>query len=100
MSATGIGHPLRWIASAPAILGLTADWNAIRVRAGTITLDPSKPRDRAVLRALRDEAAETISQRAGSQARLFVPPVRSPGSDEILSQISPQRAGTLPPYLL
>jgi hypothetical protein len=100
MSVTGIGHPLRWISSAPAILGLRADWNAVRVRAANIALDSSKQRDRAVLRALRDETAATISQRAGSQARLFVPPVRSPGSDEILSQISPQRAGTPPAYLL
>jgi hypothetical protein len=99
MSASGIGRTLRWIAQAPTILGLRPDWPAVRVRTAILSgMDSGQRRDRAVLRALRDEVAGTIAA-AGVRARLFAPPRPAAHSSGLLAGVRWRHLGALPPYV-
>ena len=98
MAPLGIGQPLRWLAAAPALLGVAADLGTVRIRPVLVTIDPFRPRDRAVLRALRDHVTATISA-SGPAASRFTASPRSPGSEQILSQIKWKEDGVKPPYL-
>jgi hypothetical protein len=47
MSATGVGQALRWITQTPAIIGLSANWDAFRVRVAEAGFDTADPAGRA-----------------------------------------------------
>jgi hypothetical protein len=98
MAPSGIGQPLRWLAAAPALLGVVPDLTAVRIRPAVVTMDPALARDRATLRALRDHVSESIAA-SGPTARLFRASPQSPASEQILAQINWKQDGVKPPYL-